>query len=161
MQSLETARKLCGILSHYTKSVRGNIHFGNYPTIGWYNGIFRHFPFDVKNNEWYLPFGIPYLMKKHVEEGSSINHIAYMIGENLYVHDVMFEEYVFSDMGNACLYNPIVESTIELTRGAWSEKERVCYEDFLWKLSSKTMSTDFQKIVDIDFNVISQVDNEL
>lgn len=160
MGDLQTIRSLCTILDKYVNRVNGNIHFGDYPIVGSYNSDFLQFSQNRLHNEWYLPFGIPFIYHQGRRRNEPSRHIAYLIGERLYVHNKMFREYV-GDVTRTKFYNPQVDAVIELAKGGWSLLEKKKYEDLLWKMALKTTSPEFHRLFGFDFDVVTAVDGDI
>jgi hypothetical protein len=172
MENAEVLRRIITILDRYTTRVEDNVRYGDYPFISQYNGHIRLFIFDdVEQTRrsltgWLLPVGIPFLMSyigRRPTSEESVNRarvIAYYLGNALYVHETMFNEFIDSKEKKV-LFNSEQENYVSVVPGGWNTEEQHGFSKYLWQFVVKSMSGDFREVMNINFESILHVNTDI
>jgi len=160
MQKLELIRRVSAILEKFTDEQDGNVYYGNYPIIASFDGHIKLYIDDGEGerdfNLWFVPVGVPYIYNEGGVTPSGGVHVAYMLGDRLYVHSRIFRRFVTSKA--QVLSSPIVDKMIEITRGGWRNTEKQDYQDFLFNFALRSTTSVFRETTGINFEAVSDVD---
>ncbi|GAG36794.1 unnamed protein product, partial [marine sediment metagenome] len=139
----------------------GNVYYGDYPIIAAFNGHIKIYNDDGERerdfNLWFLPVGVPYIYNESGVTPSGGVHVAHMLGDRLYVHSRIFHRFI-SSKTQVVLSSPIVDKTIEITRGGWLDTEKQDYQDFIFNFALRSTTSVFRETTGINFEAVSDVD---
>lgn len=165
----EALRRIVYILDRYVTSNIGNVNYGNFPFITYYNGHMRLFNMKDATKSllgWLIPVGIPLMIsfgetsKSLTNKRNRVSVIGYVIGNKIYVHNEMFKTYVL-DTDEKMLFTPTSTKSVLLVQGGWSTREQVLYSKFLWQFAIGANISVFKEVTQVDFDTPIYIDRDV
>ena len=161
MEGMKQIIKLKNILMRSVESSEGNIHFGMFPHVGHVGKKMVMMTWTEHVRNWFLPFGVPFVVDTRNGIGLNRKYIGYAIGDDLFVHKWLFNKYLNNDMQSEILYTPFTDYSASLARKGWLKGDKEQYEQLVWRLAMKDTGPNFQKITHLNFESKANMDRDL